>query len=80
MLLPECQFPTQPLGGGMRESERVQRQFENGFWVTEWWWFGSSFTHWAVYGCSEHPRCKASRAVFRSCGIVVTGVCCWPFE
>lgn len=37
MLLPECRFPTQPLGGGMRESEEgVQRQFENRFWMTEW--------------------------------------------
>lgn len=36
MLLPECRFATQPLGGGMRESEgRVQRQFENRFWMTE---------------------------------------------
>lgn len=37
MLLPECRFPTQPLGGGMRESEGVQRQFEYRFWMTEWW-------------------------------------------
>lgn len=36
MLLLECRFPTQPLGGGMRESEGVQRQFENRFWMTEW--------------------------------------------
>lgn len=56
MLLPECQFPTQPLGGGMRESEEgVQRQFENRFWMTEWWWFGSSFKCWALCSCSEHP-------------------------
>lgn len=56
MLLPECRFPTQPLGGGMRESEEgVQRQFENRFWMTEWWWFGSSFKYWALCSCSEHP-------------------------
>lgn len=75
MLLPECPFPTQPLGGGLRESERVQRQFENRFWVAEWWWFGSSFKHWALYHCSEHPGCKASRTISTNGGIVLTGVC-----
>lgn len=56
MLLPQCRFRTQPLGGGMRESEEgVQRQFENRFWMTEWWWFGSSFKYWALCSCSEHP-------------------------
>ena len=63
MLLPECQFPTQPLGGGMREYERVQRQFANRFWVTEWWWFGSSFKRWALYSCRGHP----SYIAFKDC-------------
>ena len=64
MLLPECQFPTQPLGGGMREYERVQRQFANRFWVTEWWWFGSSFKRWALYSCRGHPSYIASKDCF----------------